>query len=459
MGDCERHPASPYASQGFGNLQQTPSMTLPSTATRLALGTALLVGATTLSRAQDSGPLIDALVRKGILNDQEAEDIRADLTRDFGQNTPAGKLDLSSSISRFKLSGDMRLREQIESQTPTSATKVANERNRTRLRFRLNGDVELQKGWNAGFALETASASDSGNQTFENGADDYGISLARAYVGYTSGDFAFVGGKQKNVFYTTDLVWDSDINPQGLTEQYKWTVSDRTSITFRAGQLIMDDNTESSGPTTNAADAWMFYQQAELTQKIGSRLEAKIAPGFFLYNASTLLGLSNENAFNGTTENLKVIVIPGELAFKDVGGTGYGLKAYWDFAYNTTAEDRVREAYAQPASVDEDPTAWLVGVSYGYGTGKLAGDWKLSADYREIGLGSIDPNINDSDFAFSRLNQKGFKFAASYNLTDFTSLNATYLKTEEKDDLPGNGPAVANLDHSQTLQVDLNLKF
>jgi len=434
-------------------------MTTPrSTVSRLALGAALVAGASSLAQAQDSGPLVDALVRKGILTDQEAEEIRADLLRDFGTSSP-GKVDLSSSITRFKLSGDIRLRQQFESQTPTSDTDISNERSRTRVRFRLNGDFELQRGWSAGFALETATAADSGNQTFENGADDYGISLARAYVGYTNGDFTFVGGKQKNIFYTTDLVWDGDINPQGLTEQYLWTVNDKTSVTFRAGQLLMDDNNEFSGPTTSATDAWMFYQQAELSQKIGSRLELKAAPGFFLYNASTLAGLGNEAAFNGTTENLKVIVLPGELSFKDLGGAGYGLKAYWDIAYNTTAEDRVREAYAQPASVDEDPLAWLVGLSYGYGAGKTAGDWKVSADYRQIGLGSIDPNINDSDFAFSRLNQEGFKISAAYNLTDFASLNATYMNTQEKEALPGSGPGVANLDSSDLFQLDLNVKF
>ncbi|HLP09310.1 MAG TPA: putative porin, partial [Opitutaceae bacterium] len=149
----------------------------------------------------------------------------------------------------------------------------------------------------------------------------------------------------------------------------------------------------------------------------------------------------------------------GELSFKDLGGAGYSLKAYWDLAYNTTAEDRVREAYAQPASVDEDPLAWLVGLSYGYGAGKTAGDWKISADYRQIGLGSIDPNINDSDFAFSRLNQEGFKISAAYNLTDFASLNATYMNTQEKEALPGAGPGVANLDSSDLFQLDLNVKF
>ena len=431
-------------------------MTTRSTVSRLALGAAFVAGASSLAQAQDSGPLVDALVRKGILTDQEAEEIRADLLQDFGTTSP-GKVELSSAITRFKLSGDIRLRQQFESQTPGADTDISNERSRSRLRFRLNGDFDLQKGWSTGFALETAP--DSGNQTFENGADDYSIHLARAYVGYTNGDFTFVGGKQKNIFYTTDLVWDGDINPQGLTEQYLWSVNDKTSVTFRAGQLLMDDNSEFSGPTTSATDAWMFYQQAEISQKIGSKVELKAAPGFFLYNASTLAGLGNESAFNGTTENLKVIVLPGELSFKDVGGAGYGLKAYWDVAYNTTAEDRVREAYAQPVSVSEDPLAWLVGLSYGYGAGKTAGDWKISADYRQIGLGSIDPNINDSDFAFSRLNQEGFKISAAYNLTDFASVNATYMSTQEMEALPGAGPGIANLDSSDLFQLDLNVKF
>jgi hypothetical protein len=440
-------------------------MTIQSTVSRLALGAALVAGATMPAKAQDSGPLIDALVRKGILSDQEAEELRADLQGDFGA-TPAGKIDLSSNITRLKLGGDIRLRQQFESQSVTDnpATAVdesgaSNERSRTRFRLRLNGDLELRNGWSTGFALETASAADSGNQTFENGAADYGIHLARAYVGYTNGDFTFVGGKQKNVFLTTDLVWDSDINPQGLTEQYKWTANEKTTVTFRAGQFLMDDNNESSGPTTDAADAWMFYQQVEVARKLGDNLSLKIAPGYFLYNASTLAGLGNENAFNGTTENLKVAVLPGELSFKNFGGAGRGLKLYWDFAYNTAAEDRVREAYAQPASVDEGALAWLVGLSYASGSGKTAGDWKLSADYREIGLGSIDPNINDSDFAFSHLNQKGIKVAASYNLTDFASVNATYMRTKELDDLPGTGPAYADLDSSDLFQLDLNVKF
>lgn len=429
-----------------------------STVSRFALGAALAAGAASFAQAQDSGPLIDALIRKGILTDQEGEDLRAELLRDYGTSS-AGKVDLSSPVTRFKISGDMRLREQIDSRTFNADPDVSNERNRFRFRFRFNGDLTLQKGWTAGFAFESSQSGDSGNVTFDNGADDYALFLARAYIGYEWNDFTFVGGKQRNVFYTTDLIWDSDINPQGFTEQYKWALNDRHSITFRAGQLAQDDNNEFSSSTTSGDDAWMFYQQAELAGRLGSTTGYRVAPGFFFYNASIISGSTNETPFNGTTENLHVIVLPGELSFADVGGTGYNLKAYWDMAYNTRSDDRVSEAYGVAAPEDKDALAWLVGLSYGYGAGKAAGDWKLSADYREIGLGSIDPNINDSDFAFSFLNQKGIKLGASYNLTDFASLNATYFSTDELRDLPGNGPGVANLDRSETLQLDVNVKF
>ena len=131
----------------------------------LALLTGALVTTSSLL-AQDSGPLLNLLVAKGIVTDQEAEDLRAELVKDFAANSAAGKLNLSSSLTEFKLSGDVRLRHQVETQAPETATGnplVSNERTRERFRFRFNGDAILQKGWSTGFALETAPAADSAN--------------------------------------------------------------------------------------------------------------------------------------------------------------------------------------------------------------------------------------------------------------------------------------------------------
>lgn len=433
--------------------------------TWLALIAGAALAATPLM-AQDSGPLLNLLVLKGIISDQEAEDLRAELVKDYTSNTSAGKLNMSSSLSDFKLSGDVRLRHQTETQAPETAggvPTVSNERTRERFRFRLNGDATLQKGWTAGFALETASAADSGNQTLQDGNNDYSLYLARAYVGWqVTPQLSLVGGKIRNPFYTTDLLWDSDINPQGLNENYKFFIGAKDTFELRAMQLIMDDRPETAiGPS--GRDAWLFAQQAVYTRwfgrdEIGNQVNNLVlAPGFMTYNDSTLDGLDNETPFNGSTRGLAVVTFAGEVNWVGVAGSGTGLKLYWDAGYNLEAKTRLRAYGLDPNAWDDDPFAWLLGVGYSHGTGKVQGDYGVRVDYRQIGLGSIDPNLSDSDFAFGRLNQEGWKAALSYNLTDFASFNLAYFYTTAIQDRLTN--AVANLDHSQTLQLDLVVKF
>jgi len=424
-------------------------------------GGALLAAGTAF--AQDSGPLIDLLVRKGIIGDQEAEELRAELVKDFAANTSAGKMNLSSSLTEFKLSGDVRLRHQVETQAPETVSgtpAVSNERTRERFRFRFNGDALLQKGWGAGFALETAAAADSGNQTFQDANNDYTLLLARAYVSWQPNiNWLFVGGKQKNLFYTSDLVWDSDINPQGLSENYKLFVGAKDTFEVRAAQIIMDDRAESTaGP--NGRDAWLFAQQAVYTHWFGenSTNSLILAPGFMKYNQSVLDAADNENPFNGSTRALNVMTFAGEANFANINGSGTALKVYWDSAYNYTAGTRVYKVYGlSSATWDKDPLAWLAGVGYSFGTGKVQGDYSVKLDYRQVGLGSVDVNLNDSDFAFGKLNQEGYKLSGSYNVTDFANINVTYFYTKAIQDKLTY--ALANLDHSQILQVDLVVKF
>jgi hypothetical protein len=61
----------------------------------LALLGGVALGTASMAIAQDSGALIDALVKKGVLTDQEGEEIRADLAKDFASSnvfaTPGAK--------------------------------------------------------------------------------------------------------------------------------------------------------------------------------------------------------------------------------------------------------------------------------------------------------------------------------------------------------------------------------
>jgi hypothetical protein len=77
----------------------------------------------------------------------------------------------------------------------------------------------LGENWFGGVELSTAQASDTGNQNFENGFDDYNIYISEVFLGWRPSDsFTLTAGKMPNPFYTTELIWDTDITPNGLAE-------------------------------------------------------------------------------------------------------------------------------------------------------------------------------------------------------------------------------------------------
>ena len=70
----------------------------------------------------------------------------------------------------------------------------------------------------------------------------------------------------------------------------------------------------------------------------------------------------------------------------------------------------------------------MVGLKFG--ENKKAGDFSISADYRQVGISSIDPNINSSNFALSNLNTEGWEFNVAYNLTDFLTASLTFYYSD-----------------------------
>src|SRR6476660_9357131 len=121
------------------------------------------------AHAQDTGALLDLLVRKKIITDQEAEELRGELTKDYSQ-TPAGKLKLSTPITEIELYGDARLRYEIrtgEAGLPDRITPPGEntQRNRARYRLRLGLRGTLMDDWFFGIRLETSSNSRSTNVT------------------------------------------------------------------------------------------------------------------------------------------------------------------------------------------------------------------------------------------------------------------------------------------------------
>jgi hypothetical protein len=217
-----------------------------------------------------------------------------------------------------------------------------------------------------------------------------------------------------------------------------------------------------------------------------------VAPAVFVTNDAEVgsagnpsLALLNEHAFNGNQRDELILLAPGDISLK-LGKLP--VKLYWDFAYNTHGNDRWDNVYGPifsavtynaagtavvgfPASSRISPSfsdnlAWLVGIQLGQN--KKQGVWSLFGNFRQVGLTSIDPNINDSDWAISNLNMQGFKVGFAYNVTDYAVFAVTgYITWNLTENLYGGAAnsgsnlrtGIAQDNTADTLQVDLNVQF
>jgi hypothetical protein len=490
-------------------------------------------------KAQTDGALLDALVKKGVLSDQEAEDIRASAAQEYSK-TPAGKLGISDYVQKLTLYGDGRLRYEYIDETPqnvalrggTGGTNISQGDNvleRYRYRLRIGADYTYSDNFKAGFELESNTASDSANQSLGDGFAKAGINIGLIYLQWKPVDWlTLTGGKQRNPLYTTDLTWDPDINPEGGSEVASWTFpldfgssapaatdakdmkavvapSDPSeyslTVGFTAAQFIYADNQEyntsatpitGTGTVTTPAglstttiattpdhtDVWQFVEQVPIQFNFDKSTFIKVAPGFDSYMSggnggipSTFVNGSNgDDGFTGggqlnftgptIADDLEIFQAPGEIDWKM---WDQPFRAYWDFDLNTEGKARIQNVYfganaaggagnaaiiAQNQSLG-DNIAWLAGLQIGQN--KKKGDWSIKGDFRQVGLGAIDPNENDSDWAESYLNQQGIKIQSVYNFTDFLSGSITYFDTwNYKNDLldgtsPGQGSLKNNL--------------
>jgi len=118
------------------------------------------------------------------------------------------------------------------------------QQSRERFRLRLDADIKLGDSWFAGVELGTGQAADSGNQTYGDTSTStgafgkYNIYISKAFLGWHNDWLTVVAGKASNPFYTTDLVWDPDINPDGIYESvafHKLFEGSTTLLSFTEG--------------------------------------------------------------------------------------------------------------------------------------------------------------------------------------------------------------------------------
>jgi hypothetical protein len=438
----------------------------------LALTAALLCAGTAF--AQDSGPLIDILVKKGLINDQEAEDLRAELVKDFA-TTAAGKVNLSTPLTEFRIAGDVRIRYEGRGGELPNGDDLARDRFRYRLRAAFTG--KLLNNWGYGFRLETSGSSRSSNVTMGDDGGPYAktndaLNVGQAYITWTpTAEWTFTAGRMAIPFVTTSMVWDGDINPEGLAEQFR-TRRGNNEFFVTLGQFIYStsgtQNPFAAITPANIAgteDLFLTGWQVGYKRYInGATTFFQIAPTLYAYVNNDRL--ANPAAFNSSmsatnpapVNNLTVLEVP--IEYNWLAANGVPLRAFADFAINLDADQRATK-FGRPDLTGEDK-AYHIGLQYGKAS--LPGEWDARVIYQSVGAFALDVNLVDSDLFDSKTNMKGLILGGNYAFGAATQLAVTYANGKRKNSTiiaPGAGDVGSNnaLDKYWLLQVDLNVKF
>jgi hypothetical protein len=415
------------------------------------------------------------------------------------EKSAADKWKLSTSITELELYGDLRLRYdyrggETQDRGPVAAPGAGvagvndwQERERERYRLRLGLRGTLLDDWFFGVRLETANGSRSTNVTiaddtasstpggggpFEKNSD--GIYVGQAYGGYKGfPGVTLTAGRMPNPLVIANrLVWDPDINPEGLAEQWKHTfvfggqpapapsyskdskavVASKPPEPFlkldlfaNFGQFVYDDsnpeNPLGARATTSANGGTQLVPNTDtflLAWQVGARFNFRhnvyfqLAPTLYNYtgNGDTFnvhyvggdprLTNADSLATNQTGINsLLVFDMPFEFGWK---AWGIPMRIFGDFATNFEGDDRA-EAAGQPGQGSQR-YAYQAGL--GIGQLKKKGDWQIDLWYQHTEQYALDPNLIDDDIFNAQENIHGIVAQAAYNLTSAVIFRLTY---------------------------------
>ncbi|KMP11357.1 hypothetical protein UZ36_04700 [Candidatus Nitromaritima sp. SCGC AAA799-C22] len=374
------------------------------------------------------------------------------------------------ALERIDWFGDFRLRYEIKNRANDNS--LANDSDsafdtaRPRIRLRFGAKAHLYKDLDLIFRLSTGgNQGTSGNRTLGGTFDQEPIDLNLAYVSYKPSKWnlnglTLEGGKVKNQFMKSEMVWDSDVTFEGITESYERKHGD-TKLKLVFGQYILEetDRTPTTGGRQPVDDPLVIAWQGQAHQKT-SFGKFKFAVAFYDYQNLTDNAITNQlgagdgqrnsqvTATNVNTTNIRTLDFMGQWS---TPLAGCHLKVFGEYAVNVDAD-----APAGNNTIADDlDTAWEVGAQFGHNKFKKFGDWKLKAMYRLVQQDAVFYALADSDFHDGGVNYKGVELQAKMALRKGIQINYTFWNAQnERGDVNG-----GKLDMNGMHQFDLKFKF
>lgn len=325
-------------------------------------------------------------------------------------------------------SGDFRLRyESIDEEFETD---------RNRMRFRARFGITTQVSDKVKFVTRLATGGDnptSTNQTFDDGFSSKDIGVDLAYVDWQiSDELNLYGGKMTNPLFkagSTQLVWDSDLTPEGIAVKYS------------SGRVFGTVGGFSVEERSSADDSLLYVAQGGLKIPLGESNKLIVGAGYYAYTNT----VGNAAFYNG-----------------DAKGNTLDAEDLYVFEYKETElfaqfDMRIRDWPLQLHAVyvrNNDADRQDAGFAYGakVGSSKDKGQMQFAWTYLDVEADSVIATYNDSDFGAGGTDAKGHVLKAKYGLSKKLFVGGTIL-VNKMDRFQG-------VEHDYNrIQLDIEFKF
>jgi hypothetical protein len=207
--------------------------------------------------------------------------LSACLLAQAAEETEQAVSDAAPAAAKLPVSvtGDFRLRYEHTTSEPAGDPS----RDRGVVRGRLGATYEVRNQVTIGARLATGDADDpnSSDMTLGNFTDDLQVSLDRAYVQLGGQGNLLVAGKFANPLVKTDLVWDDDVNPQGVAGRHRLYQSRGLTADVTGIYAIVDEQAD-------GADGDMLGSQISISLPGDGVWSARLSAGYYDYSVGSL---------------------------------------------------------------------------------------------------------------------------------------------------------------------------
>lgn len=389
--------------------------------------------------------LIEKLVGKGILSKEEARELKTEIASDEKiYREEALKTGLPEWVQKMKLKGDLRIRYQKERKTAN-----ADDRNRGRIRYRLGIETDVVKDVVKVGAGIASGGTDprSTNETFENTFESGGIALDYAYAEYfLNKNIKLIGGKftKANYLWTpTDMLWDSDINPEGASIHLERDLIAKIKGYVNSGIWVIDEN-----GTADKTDPFMHYYQAGTKWK-NDTFDWNFGAVAYKFNGVKGADLDNDKSTNTKTGG----VLKND--YDSVGGSfelGMSRPAESKFPIERVGVfgEYINNLDQFAGESIDDNEGWSLGMVMGDKKISHKGKWQLKYIFSRLEKDAFPDTFPDSDRHGGNTDVKAHEVILALGLTKNVSFGIDYYDARR---------IKAAKDPERLIQADLEFKF